>query len=137
MSLRNVNGVIYHDVVYVDFNMHELVTVVDWPNEEKPEVGDEVFAMTTDDTIPFGCLATISDVRLVARGEKSTEWLLTLDEVPTIIKILQESREERDDYLASLCSWPSAKATHEKVSSFGDDTCSCGYDGWPCGRTET
>ena len=24
--------------------------------------------------------------------------------------------------------------THMKISSFGDDTCACGFDGWPCER---
>lgn len=25
---------------------------------------------------------------------------------------------------------------HKKESHFGDDTCTCGYDGWPCPRSE-
>ena len=26
---------------------------------------------------------------------------------------------------------------HTKISHFGDDCCSCGFDGWPCERNES
>jgi hypothetical protein len=119
---------------YVDFNgmdsQGRTMTVVDWPNDEPPFLGQRVIAYTEDDVRPFGCLATVFDFRLVAKGAESTEWLLYLRKSPTlpmsVSELLQVEREERDMHLASL--------THRKVSSFGDDTCSCGYDGWPCQR---